>query len=124
MKRIQRRKFARIEIVSDVAIHSTDDSFQPFTTVTTDLSGGGLAFIIPKHINIHKTSVNIWLAFELHRNMSYLKITGDIVRIIDDGDHHIRSASVSFKDLTRNEEQIIIRYCFEKQRQARRKELT
>lgn len=124
LKQIQRRKFARVKIVADVAVHADDHSFPPFTTVTTDFSGGGLAFIIPENNEIHETPVSLWLALKFQQKMNYLKISGDIVRVTDDGENHIRTASVAFKHLTRKEEQTIIGFCFEQQRIARRKELT
>lgn len=47
VKRIQRREFVRIQTAVDMAIHSQLETFAPFTTVTHDISGGGLALILP-----------------------------------------------------------------------------
>ncbi|MDY0405686.1 flagellar brake domain-containing protein [Virgibacillus sp. 179-BFC.A HS] len=124
LNRIQRRKFARLEIVVDVAVHSEDGSFLPFTTVTADFSGGGIAFIIPRNIDVHHGPVTIWMSLPYtDGNIVHLKLQGDIVRVADGTKGGIRTASVAFKNLTKKEEQTIIRYCFEKQREERRKEL-
>lgn len=44
LKRVQRRNFVRVDAAVDIAVHSPDQPFPPFTTVTNDISGGGHPF--------------------------------------------------------------------------------
>ncbi|WP_047980029.1 flagellar brake protein [Ornithinibacillus contaminans] len=124
IQRIQRRQYVRVETAVDVAIHSTDDAFAPFSTVTVDISGGGLSIVVPKGVQLNE-DVNVTLYVVLHMHSGdyqYLTLSGKVVRIIED-ERKARTASVKLLSIDSQEQQEIIRYCFEKQREARQKEM-
>jgi len=43
--RIQRRQYVRVDTNIDVAVYSLTNKFPPYTTVTADVSGGGMALL-------------------------------------------------------------------------------
>lgn len=124
MERIQRRKFVRVKTAADIAVHSRENKFAPFTTVTVDLSGGGLSFIVPIGIQIdRKDQVDIHLVLiQQTGDYSYLDLQGEVVRVVQH-DTSVEIASVKLVSLDEADKQSIIQYCFEKLREARQKEL-
>ena len=126
IKRVQRREFVRIKSAVDIAVYASDDSFTPFTTVTNDLSGGGMSIILPKGTNldhVESKKAVIWMVLEMNNgDYQYCYIKAEFVHIKEHLSG-IQTASLKFTSITRNVQQQIIRYCFEKQREARKKEL-
>lgn len=123
--KIQRRQFVRIKTAVDVAISSLNNIFSPFTTVTTDISAGGVSIIIPKEQKL-KSKLSCDLTLVLHgstKEQQYINVKGEIIRVHSQ-EHDIHTASIKFNQLTSQQQQMIVRFCFEKQREARRKELT
>jgi len=126
IKRIQRRQFVRIKASIDIAVHSVEDLFAPFQAITLDISGGGLAFIVPKRDILLESGdlLDIWIVLRMQSDQYYyLQIKGEIVNV-KHLKNSMKSASVKFLHIDRDTQQRIIRYCFEKQREARRKELS
>ena len=125
IKRIQRRQFVRVETALDVAIHGHHNGFVPFTTTTTDISGGGLSVIVPKENDLaEKEKVTVWIPLEMSSGVfHYLSIDAEVVilKSLKDG---IRTAGLKFLSIKPKEQQTIIRFCFEVQREIRQKELT
>ncbi len=123
LKQIQRREYVRIETAIDIAIHPIDQSFSPFTTVTNDVSGGGVSVVIPPKIKLGKGQ-EILLSMVLHKKskVNYIHLQGEIIQI-----YHLKNdfqtASIKFISITDQTRQIIIQFVFEKQREARNKEL-
>lgn len=122
--RIQRREFMRIDATVDVALHSTYNRFEPFTAITSDISGGGLSIIVPDS-SLYKLGqlLDIWIVLKMNGgDIHYVHSNAEIVFIQErDGIHKV---SVKFLDIKVKEQQKIIRFCFEKQREARKKELS
>ncbi|MBU9714257.1 flagellar brake protein [Evansella tamaricis] len=119
--RIQRRQYVRIDTAIDVAIHSIDQSFPPFTTITLDISGGGIATLIPKNNKLPDNTV-VSLYFPLHfqtGDIYFIKTKGKLIRIIEKQGQ--RKGSFQFIDLTEGDRQKIVRYCYEKQLNLRKK---
>ena len=124
-KRIQRREFVRIETGVDVALHSTDQSFLPFVTVTSDISGGGLSIVLPKQqkLDVHDI-VEVWIPIQISLDeFNYIHATTEVV-LIKPMNQTISTASLKFTNISKQSQQCIIRYCFEKQREARQRELS
>ncbi|SFD50689.1 c-di-GMP-binding flagellar brake protein YcgR, contains PilZNR and PilZ domains [Lentibacillus persicus] len=117
---IQRRRFVRIDTAVDVAIHSSDISF---TTVTVDVSGGGVSIILPPSYTFEiAENVEIWMVLHMQSGeINYISAKGEVVRI--DDNESLRKASLKFLSISKNDQQAIIRYGFEKQLEARKKEL-
>lgn len=123
IKRVQRRQYVRVEASVDVAIHSASQKFSPFTTVSTDISGGGLSIVVPKHISIGESEeIYLHLVLPMHSGKYYyLHLSGEIVRVIKN-ESSANTASIKLLSLSEQDKQVIILYCFEKQREARQKE--
>lgn len=125
IKKIQRREFVRVPVAVDIAVHDKKDIFTPFTTITVDISGGGISFVLPKGPSFKRgDQLIIWMVLNIQEDTyEYLKLDAEIVRI-NNREPKRQTASAKFLYLTVKEQQTIIQFCFEKMRQARKKELT
>lgn len=120
--RVQRRQYVRVEAAVDVAVYPTIGNFKPFTTVTADISAGGMALILPKDHQIKEgEQIDAWLSLAYRSGeINYLHTKAKAIRIIDD--KGILKGSFQFIDMKESERQKIIRFCFEKQLEQRKKE--
>ncbi|WP_249871884.1 flagellar brake protein [Oceanobacillus saliphilus] len=124
MKRIQRREYVRIETSLDIAVHSVDNQFHPFATVTFDISGGGLAVIVPTSTQLEiGQKTDIWLPLPM-QNQEYHYVYGQTeIVLIRELNTRMNMVSLKFISISNSDRQKIVRFCFEKQREARQKEL-
>jgi len=122
-KQIQRREYVRMLAAVDIAVHPIDKSFAPFTTVTNDISGGGISILIPSKIKL-KDKQKIFISMVLHikSKINYIHLEGEIIRIYRHNDE-FQTASIKFISIDDKTRQTIIQFVFEKQREARNKEL-
>lgn len=115
----------RIETAVDVSIHlAKGGSSQSFTTVTSDISGGGMSIILPttESLNEHD-SIDIWMVLQMQNGeYYYIYSQSTVVRVITNK-HKIHTASIKFETISKYDQQKVIRFCFEKQRELRTKEL-
>lgn len=120
--RVQRREFVRIETAVDVAVYPLDGEFSPFTTVTADVSAGGMALVLPdKHGLKEGKNVQVWLALNYQSGeILYLSTKANFIRVFTD--KGITKGSFKFVDFKEGEQQKITRFCFEKQLAMRNKE--
>ncbi|GAE91346.1 hypothetical protein JCM21714_294 [Gracilibacillus boraciitolerans JCM 21714] len=123
LKKIQRREFVRISVLLDVSVHSLEQTFESFTTVTHDISGGGMAVLVNSDLKVMEgESLDIMLVLSLDDKLEYLHIIGKAIRIIDrKEDKNI--LSIKFEDIEPRDQQLIVRYCFLQQLKERRKGL-
>lgn len=120
--KIQRRQFVRVETAIDIAIHPLEFEFTPITTITDDLSAGGAAVLIPKEANL-KTEMRIiaWLVMVMQNgDYHYLKLQSRIVRIIPFSETR-NKVSIQFVDISNQERQLLLRFSFERQLEAKKK---
>lgn len=123
IKQIQRREYVRINTAIDIAIHSTDGTFTPYSTVTADISGGGMSAVIPFGKEIKKgEKLTIWVVLHTDLKTKYIHVHGEMIQMktLKNG---LQTASIKFRPITNQTRQDIIQFCFEKQREARKKEL-
>ncbi|UOQ85897.1 flagellar brake protein [Gracilibacillus salinarum] len=123
LKKIQRREFVRIEAMLDISVRSRNQepSFAPFTSVTHDISGGGLSVLIKKNVDINEGEMlDIMLVLPLDNEMEYLHLIGTAIRIHNISENN-NIVSVKFVEIDKKDQQHIIRYCFIKQLENRRK---
>ena len=121
IRRIQRRQFVRVQRALDVALHSKYNEFPPLHTVTKDISAGGASLIVPKKLAlVMDQQVIIWLVLPWENGKyDYLQIDARIVRIAEyNQNNHL--VSVQFTDVPMNDEQLLLRFCFETQLLLRR----
>lgn len=120
IKRIQRRKFVRIKTAVDIAVHSYEEEFDAFSTITFNISGGGVSILLPKDASLaENTKLLLWIVLPSKSGVNeYLKVEGELTRERET-DSQIKRISIRFIAIQRDEQQKIIRFCFEKQLQAR-----
>lgn len=123
LKQIQRREYVRLKTAIDIAVHPTDHTFKPFTTVTNDISAGGVSIVIPPLVELNKKQIlSLWLALHMKSGIKYIHIQGRLIHM-----NHLKNgtktASIKFIATSEQMRQSIIQFVFEKQRNIRKKEL-
>jgi c-di-GMP-binding flagellar brake protein YcgR len=108
-----------------VAIHPLHQEFKPFATMTSDISAGGAAVVLPPQYErqlLPGMVVEAWLVLTMRSGeYHYLKIKAKIVRIFQ-GENGINKASLQFLDVAPQDRVRLIRYSFERQLEARKAE--
>ncbi len=120
LQKIQRREYVRVSLSANVNVEPFNNEFEPFTALTTDISAGGAAIIVPQIIKINtQASLMLHFTFEMkNRDVHELPIQVEVKRIVDVYNKR-KKVSVEFKELTETERQILLRYCFERQLEKR-----
>ncbi|MGX9133816.1 flagellar brake protein [Rummeliibacillus sp. JY-2-4R] len=121
MIKIQRREFVRVVTPVDVAIYYEHQFYQ---FITEDISAGGMAIIINQNVPF-KVNDELQLMIVLPFNNSnegikYVQTTARVVRFIEKDNTVI--APLQFTNTDEVDRQNIIRFCFERQLQMRKKE--
>lgn len=122
--KIQRRQYVRIETSVDVAVHPTNFEFEPFVTVTDDISAGGAAVITPLKLNLEPNQlIRTWMVLPLQSGeYHYFKFQAKVVRVFP-MDELRNKVSLQFVDLTPHERQVLLRFCFDREVAMRKKGL-
>lgn len=122
--KVQRRSYVRIETAVDVAIHPVNGDFHPFTAVTDDISAGGGAVLIPKNIILKPaTKMRTWLVLIMQNGeYHYLSILSRAIRVIEYNETR-NKLSLQFTEISSSERQLLLRFCFEKQLEIKKKGL-
>lgn len=123
MEEIQRRNYVRVETNVDIAVHSLTQAFRPFATLTSDIGGGGLLVLLPKESEIDEEDlIEVWISLPMaSATYQYVKLQGKVVRVFTDKRTNGKRATITFLPQTERDRQPIIRFCFEKQLEARKK---
>ncbi|SFL84658.1 c-di-GMP-binding flagellar brake protein YcgR, contains PilZNR and PilZ domains [Gracilibacillus orientalis] len=124
LEKIQRRDFVRVEALMDVSVQSIDQKFDSFTTVTHDISGGGMAILVDKNFEVKQGEIlDIMLVLPLDKKIEYVHIIGEAIRIQErKEDKNI--LSIKFNEMDKYDQQSIVQYCFIRQLEDRRKGLS
>lgn len=120
LEKIQRREYVRVSLSTKVNVQPINNEFIPFTALTTDISAGGAAIIVPQNLKID-TRTNLMLQFTFgmrNREVYELPIQVQVKRIVEVLNNR-KKVSVEFNDITEAERQILLRYCFERQLEER-----
>jgi c-di-GMP-binding flagellar brake protein YcgR len=123
--RVQRRQYVRVEANVDIAIHPLHGEFSPFTTVTTDISAGGAAIVLPKQFKQLSPGIVVeaWLVLQMKSGeYHYLQLPAKMIRIFQVEHSDVYRASLQFLKMTPQERVLLIRYSFERQLEMRQKE--
>ncbi|WP_245712464.1 flagellar brake protein [Anaerobacillus alkalilacustris] len=123
--RIQRRQHVRVKASVSVAAHPENEEFTPFVTVTEDISGGGIALVLPRNHQLPAgQQIICWLSLHMQTGeIKYIKVTCFVIRIITSKNNAREKASIQFININEGDRQTIIRYCFERQLYLRKKGL-
>ncbi|WP_449536772.1 flagellar brake protein [Ferdinandcohnia sp. Marseille-Q9671] len=115
--RIQRREYVRVETPVDVALHSLNEEFSPFVSITHDISAGGASIILPfaKALTPGKNIMTHFVLPTLSEDYHYVTFTSHVIRIVEGKSGERNKASVQFIDITDTDRQFLIKFCFERQ---------
>lgn len=123
LEKVQRREYVRIKTDADIAIHSIEGNIAPIITVTNDISGGGASIIVPDSTTFEEEEeVKIYLVLRSEQiGFQYLKTKARVIRyvMLD----QVPTMSVEFQLEDEREREKIIQYCFDIERERRRKEV-
>ncbi|WP_186577822.1 flagellar brake protein [Aquibacillus kalidii] len=126
IQRIQRREYVRINTTLDTAIHDIEDKIVPFTTVTQDISGGGMSLVIPdKKLKLTGGQLlNIWVVLPMESGaLYYIETKSKVIRVVQ-RENMKNLLSVKFEMIKDKDREAVIRYCFENQLRERRRGLS
>ncbi|PYI54963.1 flagellar brake protein [Paenibacillus flagellatus] len=118
--KVQRRNFLRVPAELEIAVKATEQIM--FTAITDDVGGGGVSFLCESRVPIKTHDVlSCWLLVP-YRNgaIEHANFKGEIVRIktLENGKLIVM---VQFTEIADVERQRIIRYCFERQLDFRKR---
>jgi c-di-GMP-binding flagellar brake protein YcgR len=121
--RIQRRQFVRVDTSVDVAAHPIKGEFNPFVTITSDISAGGAALILPTKAKLEPGSVfNCWIVLPMQSgDYHYIMLKSRAIRVIPGRDGERDKMPIEFIDISDSERQLLIRFSFERQINLKRK---
>lgn len=122
MERLQRRNYIRIDTALDISMKVSEKI--SFTSVTKDISGGGVAAIIPNDTRLSVDSfVDVWIVLPMgEEKLTYIEATMQVIRMSYQSDQTI--VSMEFIDLSNRFREKIMQFCFKKEREQRIKELS
>ena len=118
--KIQRREYVRVETPVDVAVEFEGRRYQ---FVAEDLSAGGTAVFLKAPVGFKEGDVLkmiVVLPF-VNGDMRYVETDATVVRIFEKDD--VKIASFNFTNTDDVDQQLIVRFCFERQVLIRKKEL-
>ena len=118
--KIQRREYVRVETPVDVAVEFEGRRYQ---LVAEDISAGGTAVILKTSVGFKEGDVLkmvVVLPFA-NGDMRYVETDATVIRIFEKDD--VKIASFIFTDTDELDQQLIVRFCFERQVLIRKKEL-
>jgi len=119
-KKIQRRAYVRVEMITDVLIKIDED--QPYEKVTmSNISGGGMSVIAPSHFNVKIDDI-LLCKFKLPIPNGEVELEEEckVVRVGEAIDE-FRRLFLHFTNIKESERSKIIQSCFQKQLEQRRK---
>lgn len=125
LKKIQRRRFLRVEAVLDTAAYPVNPEKKPFTTVTENISAGGLSMIIPEEYRFdleEQIDVHINLPID-HDARKLVSATSQVKRMQWDEKNKKRMLSVEFSAISEDHQQLLMKYCFHHQIELKQKGL-
>lgn len=126
IQRTQRRNFIRVPCYEEIAIHPLNNGlkFTSFLAKVVDISGGGIAFSLLEKTKLEEgTEFKWWLSLNLKSGpVLHPTGTGRLVRIIEPSEKGLPyKYSVQFGNLLEPDRQKIMRFCFERQLEIKRK---
>lgn len=118
--KIQRREFVRVATPADVAVSFNNEYYQ---FVTEDISAGGLALKSSSLFPFKEDDIVELTIVLPHSNgdIKYVVTKAKVIRNFERDDHHI--SSMKFIETDELDQQLIVRFCFERQLLLRKKEV-
>lgn len=118
--KIQRRTYLRVPAELEVAIRLTEQ-FR-FMALTEDVGGGGVSFVCDGNIPLKsKDMVSCWLLIHFKNGqIEHVPFHGVLVRVQPDETGEQR-VMLSYSEIADTDRQKVIRYCFERQLELRKR---
>lgn len=122
VEKIQRREYVRVDANLDIALTDTNPEGHAFTSLTSDISGGGLAVNLPKEINIENDRVfEIVVVLRMDdQELHYIFAKTRAIRTHHKTDRQYPILSMEFVEIEERDRQRIIQFCFDTQLKQRR----
>jgi c-di-GMP-binding flagellar brake protein YcgR len=118
--KVQRRTFLRVPAELEIAVKYTDQL--QFIAITDDVSGGGISFICDGYIPLASNyTISCWLLVPYKNGaIEHVPFKGETVRVkvLESGK---QLAMVRFVDISDRDRQKLIRFCFERQMDFRKR---
>ncbi|WP_160647258.1 flagellar brake protein [Chengkuizengella marina] len=114
---IDDRNYLRVPAQLEIAVKLF--SQVRFLAKTIDISGGGLAFICEEDINI-QDSISCWLLIKHKNELQHIPFEGKIIRT-KKIDTEKTKVMVYYRNIDEEDRRAIIRYCFDRQFELRKK---
>ncbi|TCS84121.1 flagellar brake protein [Tepidibacillus fermentans] len=126
IKQAQRRNFLRVPTSIETSFQLQDDPLKEwFLVKTLDLSGGGMQIIVPAPNKLYQgMKINGWLAipYIIEDKIEHVQYEAEIVRIMTPAENEkVRWVSIKFTSITETSRAKVIRYCYQRQVQLRKK---
>ncbi|SDC39605.1 c-di-GMP-binding flagellar brake protein YcgR, contains PilZNR and PilZ domains [Paenibacillus sp. UNCCL117] len=118
--KIQRRNFLRVPAEVDIAVRLSDN--YQFVAMTDDVGGGGISFVCEGHIPVRNAqAVGCWLLLPFKNGtIEHVPFKSEVVRVkpLETGRQQVM---LRFSEIAESDRQKVIRYCFERQFDFRKK---
>ncbi|MCR8634437.1 flagellar brake protein [Paenibacillus radicis (ex Xue et al. 2023)] len=118
--KVQRRSFLRVPAELEMAVKFSEQL--QFIAVTDDVGGGGISFICDGYIPLASQQiVSCWLlAHYRNGQIEHIPFNGELVRVkqLESGKQQVM---MRFAEISDRDRQKIIRYCFERQLDFRKR---
>ncbi|KAA0550283.1 pilus assembly protein PilZ [Bacillus sp. BGMRC 2118] len=123
--RVQRRQYVRVDTPVDVAVHPIENEFAPFVTITSDISAGGAALILPPKVKLNSnTLIDLWIVLPMQSgDYHHLVLRSRVIRVIPGQNGERDKMPLEFIEITESQRQLLIRFSFERQLNLKRKGL-
>lgn len=122
--RVQRRDYLRVDTTVETSFKIKDGINQKWNIVRTlDLSGGGMRILLPPSVELHhKNMIEGWIVLPFKNGtIHHVKYEGEIVRIHVPNDRIAgKWVSIKFNKLNENMRATVVRFCYEKQVEAKK----
>ncbi|MCZ2738328.1 MULTISPECIES: flagellar brake protein [Bacillus] len=113
MVRLQRREYLRVDTMIKATIMQTDD--EPFDTFIVNISAGGVAIAVPEGLSL-KDYGEVGTEFELPlKEPVKIKAVAEMNRVYQDEQSGKTRAIMEFSEITNDQQQHIMKYCFQQQ---------
>lgn len=124
--RIQRREYVRVMTTVDVSVHDSFGGSPPFTTVTHDMSGGGISILVTDdYICEQGKLLDVWLVLIMASGeINYINAVAEVIRLKEQEERKSNILSLKLAKIADRDRQLIVKYCFESQLRNRKRGLT
>ncbi len=120
--KVQRREYVRVNAAVSVALDFPSSDLK-FTSVTSDISAGGCAVVLPLEVKIQPAEVGT-IEFSIQMGSGeqlQLAFLCEVMRTFPKNE--LTLASLKYVDPPRADQQLLTRFCFERQLSDRKKGL-